>query len=137
MTYFWNGNRSGYFDEKLETFYKIESDKVCCSARCFCVFVVDVIDHAFFWFRVGQVVFNTAPAMKAAEITDAAIGALRSGKYDFVRINFPNGDMVGHTGDLKATIVAMEVIDKCLARLVKVVDEVHFAFFGEIMLYIK
>lgn len=97
VTYFWNGNRSGKFSEELETYVEIPSDKV---------------------------VFNTKPLMKAREITAAAVEALRSGKFDFVRINYPNGDMVGHTGDLHATITSMEAVDQGLTELIKVVDEV-------------
>ncbi len=96
VTYFWNGNRSGYFDERLETYVEIPSDVVP---------------------------FDEAPEMKAREITDATIGLLRSGEYRFGRINFANGDMVGHTGDLAAAIEAMEVIDENLARLVEAIDE--------------
>jgi 2,3-bisphosphoglycerate-independent phosphoglycerate mutase len=68
--------------------------------------------------------------MKAAEITDATIAALRSGKYQFGRINFANGDMVGHTGDLAAAIEAMETVDACVARLLEVIEEV-----GGILIY--
>lgn len=64
--------------------------------------------------------FNTRPWMKSAEITDAALENL--GKYDFVRINFPGGDMVGHFAELEPTIVAIEAIDIQLARLAKQVD---------------
>ena len=53
-----------------------------------------------------QVVFNEKPAMKAREITDTGKAALASGKYDMVRVNYANPDMVGHTGDLKATMQA-------------------------------
>ena len=97
VTYFWNGNRSGYIDEELETYVEIPSDNVA---------------------------FNTAPEMKLREITEATIDLLRSGRYAMGRINFPNGDMVGHTGDLKATIDAMQVLDDCLDRLIEAVDEV-------------
>lgn len=97
VTYFWNGNRSGYLDETLETYVEIPSDNV---------------------------EFNTAPAMKLREITEATIELLRSGEYAMGRINFPNGDMVGHTGDLKATIDAMQVLDDCLERLIGAIDEV-------------
>ncbi|MEZ5343374.1 MAG: 2,3-bisphosphoglycerate-independent phosphoglycerate mutase, partial [Acidimicrobiales bacterium] len=96
VTYFWNGNKSGYIDESLETYVEIPSDNV---------------------------EFNTTPGMKLVEITDKTIEMLRSGNYDFGRLNFPNGDMVGHTGDLGATIEAMVVLDECLGRLVKVIDE--------------
>lgn len=97
VTYFWNGNRSGKFNEALETYQEITSD------RC---------------------VFNEKPVMKAPEITALALEALQSGKYDVVRINFPNGDMVGHTGDFKATVVAMEAVDKALEQLAAGVDAV-------------
>ncbi len=61
--------------------------------------------------------------MKSAEITDAVIEAMRSGKYDFIRCNYPNGDMVGHTGSFDATVTAVESVDLGLARVLKVADE--------------
>jgi 2,3-bisphosphoglycerate-independent phosphoglycerate mutase len=66
--------------------------------------------------------------MKAREITAAGKEALRSGKYDQVRINFANPDMVGHTGDLAATISCCELVDTCLKELLDVVDEVKGRF---------
>lgn len=98
VTYFWNGNRSGKVDEQLETFEEITSDRIQ---------------------------FNQAPLMKSVEITDRTIEALKSKKYDVVRINFPNGDMVGHTGDLQATITSMEAVDRALTRLAEAVDSVN------------
>lgn len=98
MTFFWNGNRSGYFDEKLETYVEIPSDT--CP-------------------------FNEAPLMKAREITDAGIAALRSGRYNMIRINYANPDMVGHTGDLKATVEACAFVDKCLKELLDCCDDVN------------
>ncbi|MEM7275384.1 MAG: 2,3-bisphosphoglycerate-independent phosphoglycerate mutase [Actinomycetota bacterium] len=96
VTFFWNGNRSGYLDESLETYVEIPSDNI---------------------------EFNKTPGMKAREITAETIRLLRTGRYRFGRINFPNGDMVGHTGDLQATIEAMEVVEECVARLMTVIDE--------------
>ena len=96
VTYFWNGNRSGYIDETLETYVEIPSDNV---------------------------EFDTTPAMKVREITDETIDLLRSGDFRFGRLNFPSGDMVGHTGVLPATIEAMTIIDECMARLIDVIDE--------------
>jgi 2,3-bisphosphoglycerate-independent phosphoglycerate mutase len=61
--------------------------------------------------------------MKAAEVTDKLMEAVKSGKYDFLRANYPNGDMVGHTGSFNATKIAVEVVDLCLARVIKVIDE--------------
>jgi len=95
VTYFWNGNRSGYIDESLETYIEIPSDNVP---------------------------FDQAPAMKADEITDAVIELIETGDFDWGRINYANGDMVGHTGDLAATITSMEVLDAALARLVAAVE---------------
>ncbi len=97
VTYFWNGNRSGKFDEKTETYEEILSDRVP---------------------------FEQRPWMKAAEITDRTIEVLGAGGHRFVRINFANGDMVGHSGDFNATVVAVETVDLCLARLQAAVDQV-------------
>jgi 2,3-bisphosphoglycerate-independent phosphoglycerate mutase len=96
VTFFWNGNRSGYIDESLETYIEIPSDNV---------------------------EFNQAPAMKAREITDATIKLIESGEYQFGRINIANGDMVGHTGDIAATIEAMQVVDECVARLIAAIEK--------------
>ncbi|HUH04269.1 MAG TPA: 2,3-bisphosphoglycerate-independent phosphoglycerate mutase [Kofleriaceae bacterium] len=98
VTYFWNGNRSGKFDEDLETYVEIASD---------------------------QVPFDERPWMKAAEITDRLIAELRTGRHRFARVNYANGDMVGHTGSFRATVVAVEVLDLQLARLRKAVDELQ------------
>lgn len=65
--------------------------------------------------------FETRPWMRCAEITDAAIQNLD--KYKFVRLNYPGGDMVGHTADMMATMIAVEAIDLSLKRLAKRVDE--------------
>jgi 2,3-bisphosphoglycerate-independent phosphoglycerate mutase len=95
VTYFWNGNRSGMFDEKFETYVEVTSDLIP---------------------------FEQRPWMKAAEITDATIAGLRDDpNIRFARLNYANGDMVGHTGDLQATIVGLEAVDLCLARLLKFV----------------
>ena len=95
VTYFWNGNKSGKFSEELETYIEIPSDVVP---------------------------FEQRPWMKCAEITDKLIECLESGKYRYLRVNFPNGDMVGHTGNLQATICSMEALDLQLARILSVVD---------------
>ena len=98
VTYFWNGNKSGYIDEKLETYLEIPSDKLR---------------------------FDQAPKMKANEITEKTIELLKSGKYKFGRLNFPNGDMVGHTGIPEAIIIAVETVDQDLAKLLQVVRELN------------
>jgi len=103
VTFFWNGNRSGYINEALETYIEIPSDNI---------------------------EFNKAPAMKAREITEQAIKLIESGGYQFGRLNLANGDMVGHTGDLAATIEAMEVVDECVARIITAIKKV-----GGVLLY--
>ena len=65
--------------------------------------------------------FETRPWMRCAEITDEVLNNMS--KYKFVRINYPGGDMVGHTADLEATVIAMESIDLSLNRIMKKVDE--------------
>ena len=60
--------------------------------------------------------------MKAAQITDRTLEALASGGQRFLRINFANGDMVGHSGLLEPTVIAVEAVDLCLGRLVKGVE---------------
>ena len=97
VTYFWNGNRSGKFSDEYETYEEIPSDIVP---------------------------FEQRPWMKCAEITDRLIEALESGKYDCLRVNFPNGDMVGHTGSIEATICSLEALDLQLGRILPVVDKV-------------
>ncbi len=96
VTYFWNGNRSEKFSEELETWQEVPSD-----VRS----------------------FDECPWMKGTEITDLVIEAIESGKYGFIRCNFPNGDMVGHTGNLYATEIAVETVDLCLTRILKACDE--------------
>ena len=61
--------------------------------------------------------------MKVRQITAEVIDLLRTGDYRFGRLNFPSGDMVGHTGNLGATVQAMTVIDECMAELVAVIAE--------------
>lgn len=96
VTYFFNGNKLGKFDEKLEDYVEIKSDVVP---------------------------FEQRPWMKCAEITDKVIEAIKSGKYDHIRLNFPNGDMVGHTGVFNAVVCSMEGMDLQLGRIKEAIDE--------------
>jgi len=95
VTYFWNGNNSGYIDETLENYVEIPSDIVT---------------------------FDQRPWMKSAEITDAVLEAIASGQHDFIRLNYPNGDMVGHTGIASAVRIAVEAVDLGLSRLAPAVE---------------
>ena len=90
VTYFFNGNRQGKFDERFEDYVEVPSDRVP---------------------------FEQRPWMKCAEITDKVLEAIESGKYSFIRLNFPNGDMVGHTGVYQAVVAGMEGMDLQLGRL--------------------
>ncbi|PUZ77499.1 hypothetical protein GQ55_1G376500 [Panicum hallii var. hallii] len=98
VTFFWNGNRSGYFDETKEEYVEIPSD--------------------------SGITFNVAPKMKALEIAEKARDAILSGKFDQVRVNLPNGDMVGHTGDIKATVVACKAADEAVKIILDAVEQV-------------
>ncbi|MGD8343019.1 MAG: 2,3-bisphosphoglycerate-independent phosphoglycerate mutase [Desulfobacterales bacterium] len=96
VTYFFNGNRSGKFDDSLEDYIEVPSDIVP---------------------------FEQRPWMKAAEITDKVVEAIQSHQHDFIRLNYANGDMVGHTGIPQAVEIAVETVDLCLARLVRAVKK--------------
>ena len=96
VTYFWNGNRSGKVCEELETYLEIPSDVIP---------------------------FEQAPAMKCREVTAAMLEAMESKKFQFLRCNFPNGDMVGHTGVMDAVITSMEALDECLAKILECADK--------------
>ncbi len=98
VTYFFNGNRSAKFDEALEDYIEIPSDIVP---------------------------FEERPWMKAAEITDKVVEAILGGKYDFIRLNYANGDMVGHTGIPQAVEIAVETVDLCIGRLVRAVKKAN------------
>ncbi|WP_025184009.1 2,3-bisphosphoglycerate-independent phosphoglycerate mutase [Leptospira kirschneri] len=96
VTYFWNGNKSGYFDQNSEEYREILSDVIP---------------------------FDQSPEMKALLITEALEKALNENKQDFYRVNYANGDMVGHTGNYPATVQAMEFLDGCVERLWKICEK--------------
>jgi len=96
VTYFFNGNRSGKFNEALEEYVEIPSDNLP---------------------------FEQRPWMKAGEITDVVLASIAEGKHDFIRFNYPNGDMVGHTGNLLAVEVSVEATDLSVGRLMKAVEQ--------------
>ena len=95
VTYFWNGNRSGKVDENLEVYEEIPSDVIP---------------------------FEQAPAMKSREITARMVEQMASGKFDFLRCNFPNGDMVGHTGVMDAVVYAVECVDDGVRQILEAAD---------------
>ena len=95
VTYFWNGNRSGKVDESLEVYEEIPSDIIP---------------------------FEFAPKMKAEEITERMVEVMASHRFDFLRCNFPNGDMVGHTGVIPAVITAMEAVDAGVGKILEAAE---------------
>jgi 2,3-bisphosphoglycerate-independent phosphoglycerate mutase len=96
VTYFWNGNNSEPFDPRLEDWIEVPS---------------------------GPPPFDQKPEMKAREVCDEVISDLVTKGHRFIRVNFANGDMVGHTGSLEAAIRAMEVVDECMGRIEAAVRE--------------
>ena len=96
VTYFWNGNRSGKVCEELETYEEIPSDVIP---------------------------FDQAPAMKSKEITEKLVAAMASKQYGFLRCNYPNGDMVGHTGVMEAVVTGMECVDAGLKAIIEAADK--------------
>lgn len=99
MTYFWNGNRSEKFSEELEDWLEIPSDKVP---------------------------FDQRPWMKSAEIADALMAAMAQDRYGFLRVNFANGDMVGHTGKFDSVRIAIESVDLALQRILAQADKLGY-----------
>ena len=96
VTYFWNGNRSGKVDESLEVYEEVPSDVIP---------------------------FDQAPAMKSKEITEKMVEAMASKKFEFIRCNYPNGDMVGHTGVLDAVVYSMECVDQSVKAIIEAADK--------------
>lgn len=68
--------------------------------------------------------YDLQPEMSAVEVTDKVVEAIRSGKYDFIILNYANGDMVGHTGVMEAAVKAVETVDTCIGRFVEAIKEV-------------
>ena len=98
VTYFWNGNRTGMFDATLEEYVEVRSD---------------------------QVPFEQRPWMKSAEIADAVRERVSANAFRFGRINFATGDMVGHTGDFRAAVLAVEAVDLALGRVLEAIASAH------------
>jgi len=96
VTYFWNGNNSAPFDAALEDWIEVPSDNVS---------------------------FDKKPEMKAHEVCEEVVKDLETKVHKFIRVNFANGDMVGHTGSLEAAVQAMEVVDECMGRIEAAVKE--------------
>ncbi|MFB6207890.1 MAG: 2,3-bisphosphoglycerate-independent phosphoglycerate mutase [Candidatus Nanohaloarchaea archaeon] len=94
VTYFFNGQRELEFEHETREF--IESDKIKA--------------------------YDQAPEMHADETTKIVLGAVENREHDFVLLNYANGDLVGHTGDLEAAVTAMETVDRNIGKLVDAVE---------------
>ncbi|MGF1768675.1 2,3-bisphosphoglycerate-independent phosphoglycerate mutase [Enterovibrio makurazakiensis] len=68
--------------------------------------------------------YDLQPEMSSEELTDKLVAAIKSGKFDQIICNYPNGDMVGHTGVYDAAVKACEAVDSCIARVVEAIKEV-------------
>lgn len=102
VTFFWNGNRSGYFNPEMEEYVEVPSD--------------------------SGITFNVQPKMKAVEIAEKARDAILSRKFQQVRVNLPNSDMVGHTGDIEATVVACKAADEAVKIIIDAIEQVGGIF---------
>ena len=96
VTYFYNGNKDGYVDENYEKYVEIKSDPA-----------ETIKDN---------------PIMKAMEVKQEFINAINSNEYKYLRVNFANGDMVGHTGNKDAAIIAAEIVDGCVKEICDLVN---------------
>lgn len=97
VTFFWNGNKSGYIDEKLEL-YEVEPS-------------------------LPNSETEGRPEMKAREVTTKLLAALQTKKYKFLRVNYANGDMVGHTGNFESCVQCIRVLDEEIAKLAAEVEK--------------
>ena len=99
VTYFWNGNKSGYVAPSLELYEEVKSEP--------------------------NEMIPENPAMKAIEISDRVSVALAGKTWKFLRVNFANGDMVGHTGLIPETVAAVRILDAVVGRLVEEVSALN------------
>lgn len=95
VTYFFNGQRELKFEHEDREF--IKSDKIKA--------------------------YDQKPEMHADQTTDIVLEAIKDGEYDFILLNYANGDLVGHTGDMDASITAVETVDRNVGRLVEAVKD--------------
>ncbi|MDR0397870.1 MAG: 2,3-bisphosphoglycerate-independent phosphoglycerate mutase [Candidatus Nomurabacteria bacterium] len=93
VTYFFNGNRAAKFNPNLEQYIEVPS------------------------IPAERVPFDAQPAMKSDEIADKFLEVINTNDFQFVRMNFPNPDMVGHTGNFDATVKAIEAVDQALGKI--------------------
>ncbi|MCK5177091.1 MAG: 2,3-bisphosphoglycerate-independent phosphoglycerate mutase [Candidatus Aenigmarchaeota archaeon] len=98
VTMFFNGKRTSPFDKNLETWEEIVN-------------------------KTDQGLLSQTPKMKAYELTEKLLEYIDKKTYDVIVVNFPNGDMIGHTGNFKACRIAVKTIDECVGRIAKKIIE--------------
>jgi 2,3-bisphosphoglycerate-independent phosphoglycerate mutase len=96
VTFYFNGNKVGRFSEELEEYVDIPN-------------------------KVGEP--DTFPWMKSDELTDILVDRIKSGRFDYCMVNYPNGDIIGHIAKMPPSIVAVEAVDIAVGRILKAVDE--------------
>jgi len=119
VTYFWNGNCTGVYDPSEGRY--VAAPGVDASCDLYEAVTRSSPLETFVEVPSDRVPFEQRPWMKAAEVTDAVIDRMQGGAFRFVRVNYANGDMVGHTGDREAAILSVAAVDRCLGRLLKTV----------------
>lgn len=115
LTYFWCGNRD----------LKVSSEKVIDGEYEINISMSSLNETYFEVVSEPSELIKEHPKMRAYKIRDELIKALISRKYKFLRVNFANGDMVGHTGSLSAAIIAAETVDECVKEIVETVNNLN------------
>merc|ERR1712139_726891 len=105
-TFFWNGNRSGFIDEAFESYEEVKSDPA----------------------TPEQIAKK--PAMMCVETTDCLVKAIESDQFKFLRLNYANPDMCGHTGLIEETTRSIATMDAQM----KLVVEATLARNGAVMI---
>ncbi len=121
VTYFWNGNCSGLYDPASAAYLETAAETVTADSYTATRRRSDL--ETYLEIRSDRLPFEQRPWMKAGEVTQAVLDQVRRTNPRFVRVNYANGDMVGHTGDLEAATLAVSAVDLCLGRLLELVAE--------------
>ena len=121
VTYFWNGNCSGFYDPALGRYVDVAAETV--TGENYVATGRRSELETYLEVRSDRIPFEQRPWMKAGEVTDVLLDEVRRTHPRFVRVNYANGDMVGHTGDLEAAALAVSAVDLSLGRLLDLVAE--------------
>lgn len=123
VTYFWNGNKAGLYNPTLGHFEEKEPIEI--KTDRYTALIIESDWEKYVEIPSDRVPFEERPWMKSAEIVDLIIDEINKNRYDFIRINFANGDMVGHTGNLVAARIAVEAVDMAIGRLIQAIKRVN------------